>query len=263
MTNKFDKTVIMCYVTQAMKNDLKHVPFIGATRSSECAATLSVFENQLKKLSPLTGNRFLDIGCGDGTFTMKLGARFQEIHAIDVQDDNLRKFRNNIQGDSRFNIQNMSASAMRFPDNYFDTILSIETIEHLMELELSIKEIFRVPRPGGELIITCPNKLFPFENHGIRLFGREIHGRVPLLPWIAFLHNKFALARVFSVKSLNDLFSPLGFLQTGVVYVWPTFEHGGNPIQRFLKPLYGLMRQLEQSPIAKFGTSIVIRYLKP
>lgn len=193
---------------------------------------------------------------------MKLGTGFREIHAIDVQDINLAKFRNATGGDPRFTIQNMSASAMRFPDNYFDTILSIETIEHLLELDLSVKEIFRVLRPGGELIITCPNKFFPFENHGIRLFGREIHGRIPLLPWVTLLHKRLALARVFTVKSLNDLFFPLGFIQVGVVYVWPTFEHGGNPIQPFLKPFYGLMRQLEQSPIAKFGTSIVARYLK-
>jgi hypothetical protein len=48
-----------------------------------------------------------------------------------------------------------------------------------------------------------------------------------------------------------------------VDYAWPTFEHGGNPLQWLIKPTFGLMRKLEQSPVRMFGTSVFVKYVKP
>jgi len=107
------------------------------------------------------------------------------------------------------------------------------------------------------LIITVPNRLFPFENHGVKIGEWEFHGRVPLLTWIPFLHDRIALARVFTVGDLNRLFSPCGFKLQKVGFLWPTFEHGGNCFQRFLKPMFSFMRMMEKSLLTMFGTSIV------
>jgi hypothetical protein len=84
-----------------------------------------------------------------------------------------------------------------------------------------------------------------------------------MLPYLPPLHDRLSLARVFTVRRLDSLFIPLGFATGGLDYLWPTFEHGGNALQPLLKPLFGLMRCLEKSPVRMFGTSIVRRYLKP
>jgi SAM-dependent methyltransferase len=156
----------------------------------------------------------------------------------------------------------MSASEMTFPDAFFDTFLTIETLEHIPDLPGAARGIVRVLRPGGELLITVPNRWFPFENHGMRI-GSWNCGRVPLLPYLPWLHRRLAMARVFTVRDLDSLFAVQGLKRCLVDYAWPTFEHGGNPLQRYLRPTFGLMRKLERSPLRMFGTSVFVKYVKP
>lgn len=47
-----------------------------------------------------------------------------------------------------------------FDDNQFDAVLSFETVEHMGEPAVFISEIGRVLKPGGELLLTCPNILW-------------------------------------------------------------------------------------------------------
>jgi len=62
-----------------------------------------------------------------------------------------------------------------YPDEYFDEILSLETIEHVQVPLKYIKELYRVLKPGGRLVLSAPPataefalkcyEMF-FENHG-------------------------------------------------------------------------------------------------
>jgi SAM-dependent methyltransferase len=236
--------------------------YVGAPRSASCRRTLEVITGKLRRHGRFSGERLLDIGCGDGAFTLILGKEFREVHGIDVQDNYLARFRDAVTGDSRFVVSNMSASAMTFPDNHFDTIVTIETLEHVPDLPGAAREICRVLKPGGELLITVPNRWFPFENHGMQIGSRQIGGRIFLLPYLPWLHRRWSLARVFTVRDLDSLFVKNGLTRTVVDYAWPTFEHGGNRFQRHLKPLFGLMRKMESSPLRLFGSSVITKYLK-
>lgn len=237
-------------------------PFIGASRVASMRRTHSVVCGGLRRICDFTGQRLLDVGCGTGSFTVELGRSYREVHGVDVQHQLLRDFRARIERDGLAGhfAHRMSASSLGFPDAYFDTIVSIETFEHIAEVHTAAEECARVLRLEGELVLTVPNRLFPFENHGMRFRGREIHGRIPLLPWIPFLHTRFSLARVYTVRTLDRLFQPHGFRREAVTWLWPTFEHGGNPAQRFLRPLFPVMRRLETSPLRRFGTSVVVKY---
>jgi 2-polyprenyl-3-methyl-5-hydroxy-6-metoxy-1,4-benzoquinol methylase len=44
-------------------------------------------------------------------------------------------------------------------DETFDTVISCETIEHVPEPKQALTELARVIKPGGKLILTCPNYL--------------------------------------------------------------------------------------------------------
>ncbi len=179
-----------------------------------------------------------------------------------MQEPYLGTFRDSVQSDGRYAIANMSASAMTFPDGHFETIVTIETLEHVPDLAAAAREICRVLRHGGELLITVPNRWFPFENHGMRIGAWERHGRIPLLTYVPWLHRRTSLARVFKVSDLDSLFVGGGLKRVAVDYAWPTFEHGGNRLQPLLRPLFGLMRVMERSPVRLFGTSVIVRYVK-
>jgi len=223
---------------------------------------MALFLGKLRQMGAFSGERLLDVGCGGGSFTRALGLDFREVHGIDVQEDYLEQFREAVKDDPRFVVSNMSASDMAYPDDFFDTIVTIETLEHVPDLPEATREIVRILRPGGELLITVPNRLCPFENHGMKI-GPWICSRVPLLPYLPWLHRRLALARVFTVGDLDSLFAVAGLRRRATDYAWPTFEHGGNPFQRYLRPTFGLMRKLERSPLRMFGTSLLVKYVKP
>ena len=49
-----------------------------------------------------------------------------------------------------------------FPENFFDVIYSMGTVEHFPDTDQAVREIFRVLQPNGIAIIGVPNKLDPF-----------------------------------------------------------------------------------------------------
>jgi 2-polyprenyl-3-methyl-5-hydroxy-6-metoxy-1,4-benzoquinol methylase len=48
----------------------------------------------------------------------------------------------------------MNTQEMDFKENFFDVIVDAERIEHDNRFRITIKELFRVCRPGGHIIIT-------------------------------------------------------------------------------------------------------------
>lgn len=55
----------------------------------------------------------------------------------------------------------MSSGDLKFEDNSFDLILSLSALEHDIDPQKTIKEAFRVLKPGGIFLIVCPNKDVP------------------------------------------------------------------------------------------------------
>ncbi len=47
-------------------------------------------------------------------------------------------------------------SRINFPDNYFDHILSLETLEHCPEPPVFLRELNRLLKPGGKLVLSTP-----------------------------------------------------------------------------------------------------------
>ncbi len=45
-------------------------------------------------------------------------------------------------------------------------------------------EIFRVLKPGGRLVLFCPNRGYPFETHGIYWRGKYHFGNIPLVNYL-------------------------------------------------------------------------------
>ena len=123
---------------------------------------------------------------------------------------------------------------------------------------------------GGRLLdIGCGDGSFTTmlsddfnEVHGIQIGQWKKAGRIPLLLYIPWLHKRFAQARVFTVRQLDRLFIPNGLKRVAVDYAWPTFEHGGNALQPFIKHFFRLMRVLEESPVRLFGSSVIVKYIR-
>jgi ubiquinone/menaquinone biosynthesis C-methylase UbiE len=216
------------------------------------------------RLATFRGRRLLDVGCGNGAYTMALAAVFPEVVAIDVEPDRLRSFATALAGNPSYTgivTERMSVEALSFADGRFDAVTMIEVLEHVEHPHRAAAEVARVLAPGGMLYISVPNRLFPLETHSVVLppINRVIAGRwLPFLPYFSALHRRISLARNFRPHELDRLMVKVGLRAVGVSYVMPPFDRWRFG-RRWIRPLTD---RLEQSPFGMFGVSIIAVYAK-
>lgn len=100
-----------------------------------------------------TKGRVLDFPAGQGAFAQALlPLGYKDIHCLDI---NAGAF---ALSDPRVTFQRHDAmQALPYPDGYFDEVFSIEGIEHFENPWTAVRELCRVLKPGGRMIITTPN----------------------------------------------------------------------------------------------------------
>ena len=117
------------------------------------------------------GERLLDIGCGDGTLGYFAKNKYKEVYGIDISKEALKiaKKRGII-----VEKVNLNEEKLPFENEYFDAVTCLDVIEHVFEPRDLIKEINRVLKRGGSLVISTPN--IRYWRH---LFSLIVKGRFP------------------------------------------------------------------------------------
>lgn len=108
--------------------------------------------NQFK--SYLKGD-ILEIGCGIGNFTTYL-ERYGNIYAIDIEKNyiNLTK---KVAKKSSVGIGDIESGKYFFNQHIFDTIVCINVLEHIKNDHQALKNIYKLLKKGGHLIILVPS----------------------------------------------------------------------------------------------------------
>jgi ubiquinone/menaquinone biosynthesis C-methylase UbiE len=113
---------------------------------------------ELKILLSLTAKKniqtVLEIGCGNGNGTKLIKKYFSPLNitAIDF-DEKMIKIAQKLNKDPNTSFAVMDASNLDFPDNQFDAIFDFGIIHHIPNWKDCLKELKRVLKPNGELII--------------------------------------------------------------------------------------------------------------
>ena len=103
--------------------------------------------------------KILDVGCGTGVITIPLSFRVKEIFALDAGIDVINKLKENFNKKNITNIKpiNSSIKNSNFKSNFFDHIIMyavIHYLDNILEVENCIKELIRVCKPGGSILIA-------------------------------------------------------------------------------------------------------------
>src|SRR5712692_4669723 len=133
----------------------------------------------IRQYVPLERACMLDIGCGVGTYVRRLRDLSPTVYGIDVSPDRLRRSAGSVPG-----LIAAVGEFLPFADSAFDLVLLNEVIEHVQDDRRTMTEAFRVLRAGGYVAIYAPNRLYPFETHGVYLGNRYIFGNIPLVNYL-------------------------------------------------------------------------------
>lgn len=170
------------------------------------------------------GDKVLDYGCGNGRLLELIPrAKLSEYAGVDISSKLIdiaksKYFSDNI----KFSKINSSQASLPFQDNYFNAVYSIAVFHHLPSRELRkeiAKELHRVTKPGGRVIVTAWN-LWQWKYLGNILqeyFHIFIYGSK--LDWndcyINFKNNQGEIFsryhHAFTKRELKKLFSRAGF----------------------------------------------------
>lgn len=117
----------------------------------------------LERHKPTPCHRALEIGPGSGTYLPTLCAMADEVVAADIEDAYLEKAKTLT---SRLpNLQPLKddITASKLPSGHFDLILCTEVIEHIPGSAAGLREMRRLLRPGGVLVLSTPQKYSTME----------------------------------------------------------------------------------------------------
>lgn len=167
-----------------------------------------------------SGNgRLLDAGCGDNIYKELVEKKGYEWYGIDVKAKPPA-----IYGD----ITNIP-----FPSDHFAAVICVDVLEHVSEDLKALKEIHRVLKPRGQLIIHTPNK---DQTHIIA----------------EFQDNPEHIRRGYSTQELSVLFNEASFKE---IWIHPTF----NILECVSWELLNL-RELDQQSLERLLTFDINKY---
>ena len=125
----------------------------------------------LEFLRKIKVQRYLDLGCGDGNFTSlvqrKLGE--PEVYGIDFSPKAVKMASE--RGIKAFCID-VGRERIPFASDFFDAVFAAEVVEHVLDTDHFLDEIYRVLKSGGHLILSTPN-LASIHNRLVLLLGYE------------------------------------------------------------------------------------------
>ena len=123
-----------------------------------------------------------------------------EYHPVDI---NCERFKH-------FEVAYADITGLSYPDNSFDAVILIHVLEHIPEDDKAIRELFRVLKPGGWMLLSVPTGEAPTQE-GLHLspaqrknlFGIEDHYRLYGLDLKDKIEEKGFVTQVFTPEDIS------------------------------------------------------------
>lgn len=184
--------------------------YVANYASGRRRAKIKIVKNLLGEIS---GTRVLDVGIGAGYWTRHCRDAGATVTTLEYEEALIEPYRTSrdlmlVQGD---------AQTMPFATESFDSVLLLDVIEHLREAGSCLREISRVLRPGGRLVLVTDNTDFVLQrllaplDRALRIGSKamaRIGGRT-----VPRLHSPPSITHIreYTVSEILDLVRRAGF----------------------------------------------------
>lgn len=160
------------------------------------------FRQIVARMDDPVGKRGLDIGADNGIISYLLRQRGGRWHSADLDERAVASIRQLVGND----VHRIDAGATPFEDGAFDQIVVVDFLEHIPDDHSFVRELARILKPGGQVIINVPNlkpgSLLNRFRHAIGLTD-EWHGH---------------LRPGYSLEGLRQLLEPAFVIEEAVTY---------------------------------------------
>jgi len=120
----------------------------------------------LDLLKPRKGEVILDAGCGTGIFTLDILSSGSKVIGLDISLPMLIGAGKKFKG-FPFHMVLANMLKLPFPESSFDKVVSITALEFIRDAEAAIRELFRVTRKEGTIVVATLNSLSPWASRRI------------------------------------------------------------------------------------------------
>lgn len=172
------------------------------------------WKDLLKKLKIKPSDKVLEVGCGRGIYLDRISKEFKvKTYGIDLAKSVISDAREQSIYDHY--LRAASATRLPFKDNFFDIVVSFDTLEHIKNQKRAVSEMVRVLKPQGKLLIYTINKKQTLTwNQLLSRFGVDIYKGVDHDPkffidpkWLGseLEKNKIMITRIDYIDSFFAL----------------------------------------------------------
>ncbi|MBW8041929.1 MAG: methyltransferase domain-containing protein [Planctomycetes bacterium] len=143
-------------------DSIAHKYFQLYNQNSPGGYAFSVRKKRVLELIEQSKGKVLDIGCGPGIMVKELTDLGYEFYGIDASPNVIDECKKRFGTMDNVNFSIGDATKLELADNFFDLVICMGVIDRIDKYELAIKEMLRVIKKDGTLIITFPNLYSPF-----------------------------------------------------------------------------------------------------
>lgn len=206
----------------------------------------------INRYAPLADKMILDIGCGLGAYVERFRCFSDRVYGVDLEASRVAEAARRLP-----NLSAARAEELAFSQERFDVVLLHEVIEHVEDDRVVVQEAYRVTKPRGRLVIFVPNRLYPFETHGIYWGGKYRFGNFPLVNYLpdSLRQGLVPHVRAYTAGGLLRLLEGLPCKIIVHTQIYPGYDR----IEARSPKLAGFLRRLtyalERTPLRLFGLS--------
>ena len=210
------------------------------------------------KIKKNTCHKVLDVGCGDGRH-LQVASQFgyTQLYGIDLDEKSLEKAQTRLKHQKpTLSVGNIQSLA--FPQNSFEIVICSEVLEHVDDVEKSLKNLYKVTKKGGVCAISVPRfwtekicwllskEYFQTPGGHVRIFKKkdlkkaiEKTGFTIIdMHYAHAFHSPYWWLKCLFWKSQNN--NPLiKSFETFLIKCMYKYSLSSHPLERYLNPFLG------------------------